>query len=657
MAFTVGRWLTLTAVIGVYAGTSLYALYLAVRAIRKRSIVWPGKRALPFLGLIAVWLGIAMALLADIQLGRRLYFSVIAYDYAVRVEFTQAISTFGVPAQNPFFFPGHEVALRYHYFWILICAVVHRMAGGWLDARQVFIAGSMWGGIGIIALIPLYLRVFSLQGAANLFRRSTIGIALLGVTGLDILGALFMVWLAQVGLVSGISPSVEWWNNQVDGWIYTMLWEPHYLCALIACLTGFLIIWDVPEDAGVGRRLVAGIAAGLAFASAAGSGLYVAMVFAAFLSLWTVVTIVKRWFRETGTLAVAGFTAIVFTRSYFHTLQSSKGSGGRLLEWTVRTFDLGEILLKVLKFDQPWQVMAGNLIMLPLNYFLELGVFFMAGYLAWRTLCRQKRSPNRQELAAFAMAGTSILICTFIRSSVISNNDLGWRGFLIAQFILLLWAADLFAQPEAISQSTKSFLHLLVILGVSGVVYDLAILRFFPVLSDAGMVPKIAWLAKDEQLGRRTYDNREAYDWLRARTSERSVIQQNPDIPGQDTFYGMYGQRQTVAADLGCGAAFGGDPDECAPILNRLAKFYSGGPAESVENVCRVLPVDVFIAKDTDPAWRDASSWVWKVPSIFQNEHVRMFACHADLRVARRDGTTPLTSAQSMAASVVSSAR
>src|SRR5262249_55758196 len=154
----------------------------------------------------------------------------------------------GLPANNPFFFPGHGSALRYHYFWMLLCSIVHQMGFGSLDARSAFIAGSLWCGIGLICLIPLYLRIFSPGGAANLVKRGTIGIALLGVTGVDILGALFMIWLQRIGLIGGMSPSVEWWNEQVDGWLYTMLWEPHYLCALIACLTGFLILWEAGAE-------------------------------------------------------------------------------------------------------------------------------------------------------------------------------------------------------------------------------------------------------------------------------------------------------------------------------------------------------------------------------------------------------------------------
>jgi len=40
------------------------------------------------------------------------------------------------------------------------------------------------------------------------------------------------------------------------------------------------------------------------------------------------------------------------------------------------------------------------------------------------------------------MLTTSVVICTFVRSSVISYNDLGWRGFMIAQFVLILWSVE-----------------------------------------------------------------------------------------------------------------------------------------------------------------------------------------------------------------------
>ena len=656
VAFTVGRWLSLTAVLGVNAGLSAYALYLLARAVKKSSFNSTDKKFPVFLGLIAIWLVIALVSLADIQIGRRLYFSTIAFDYAVRTEFTQAIATYGIPAQNPFTYPGHLVVLRYHYFWMIPCALVQRLGCGLVDARQAFIAGTLWCGMGLMSLIPLYLRVFSPQGATNLYRRSVIGIALLGVTGLDILGALLMWWLHYVGLVGGVSPSVEWWNNQVDGWVYTMLWEPHYTCALIACLTGFLVLWDVPQNSGLRRRIVSGLVAGMAFATAAGAGIYVAMVFAVFLALWTLLTLAQRWYRDTGMFVVAGVTAVAFTIPYLRTLTSTKagGGGGQLFHLTVRSFDLVELLLKIFGFDRPWQILVGDLLTLPLNYFLELGVFFVAGWITWTRFRRRGRPATRYELAAFAMAATSIVICTFVKSSVITNNDLGWRGFLIAQFVLLLWAAELLSIPAAIPDASKSLLHLLLIVGAAGVVCDLASLRFFPVLSDAGVVPKIAWMTADRKLGERTYANREAYEWLRARTSPRAIVQQSPNVAYQETFWGLYGQRQTVAADRACGTGFGGDSDECAPTYARLDQLFSHGTSESFAAACRALPVDFFIAKDTDPVWHDRSSWVWNRPAIFENDFVRLFPCQPGPVSTKLDGSAP-RAAGAVAQTVVSS--
>jgi hypothetical protein len=66
------------------------------------------------------------------------------------------------------------------------------------------------------------------------------------------------------------------------------------------------------------------------------------MVFAAFLSVWTLITMKKRWYRETVMLAVAGLTAITFAAPYLRSLNASKGTGGQLLQLTVRTFDLCE---------------------------------------------------------------------------------------------------------------------------------------------------------------------------------------------------------------------------------------------------------------------------------------------------------------------------
>ena len=626
LGYTVGCWFGWSGVWLVYAVLGIAAV--ASGALRREARPGAGfdfRSLWPFAALVAVWLAVAFLSLADLPLGRRLYFSIIDFDYSVRIAFTHSIGAFGLPARNPFFFPGHAAALRYHYFWMIPCAQIFRLGTPLVDARQAFIAGTMWVGIGLISLIPLYLRLFS-SAAGGLLRQSRTGLALLAVTGLDIVPAMLMVWLARAGIISGVSPSVEWWNEQVDGWLYTMLWEPHYTCALVACLTGFLMVWSLPPQASLRQRAVSGFLAGTAFATAAGCGIFVAMVFAAFLGLWLAVTIASKRWREAGTLALAGVVATAWVRPFFAGLNdsSSHGSGLSQLAFTVRAFTPAELVLRLFRLDRPWQRYAADLVSLPLNYFLELGVFFVAGWMVWTRFRARQRAATPAELAAFLMAGTSILICTFMKSSINVNNDLAWRGFLPAQFVLLLWAADVLS----VRASRPHLVRLLVVLGLAGTLYDLAILRFYPVLSDAGRVPKIAWLAGDQLLGLRTAANRQAYEWLRSRTAETAVVQQNPDPIYQDSFSLAYGQRQTLAADSACNAVYGGDPRECAPLMLALVPLFAGGGAQVLESVCRSLPIDVVAAKDTDAAWRDRTSWVWTGKPIYQNDFIRLFACH-----------------------------
>jgi hypothetical protein len=434
-----------------------------------------------------------------------------------------------------------------------------------------------------------------------------------------------MIWLYRIGLVDGMSPSVEWWNEQVDGWLYTMLWEPHYTCALIACLTGFLIVWSLPPQASRRQRVVSGLVAGMALATAAGCGIYVAMVFAVFLGIWFVLTLLRRHWAETETLAVAAISSIALIGPFLLRLNSSsQASGPPLIQFTIRSFAPAEMALRLFRLDRPWQQHVADLLSLPLNYFVELGLFFVVGRIAWTRFRRQKRPATRAELAAFLMAAVSILIWTFLKSSIIANNDLAWRGFLPAQFILLLCAADVLSERA----SFTPLLRLLLILGVAGVVYDLAIVRFYPLLSDMGKVPTMSWLGRDRQLGLRTAANRDAYEWLRSHTPETAVIQQNPQPFSQDVFYGTYGERQTVAVGAACGSTFGGDPRECDALTPALTALFSGGGAPALESACRALPMDFVVAKDADAAWHDRASWVWTADAIFHNDFVRLFACH-----------------------------
>src|ERR1051325_2549350 len=207
---------------------------------------------------------------------------------------------------------------------------------------------------------------------------------------------------------------------------------------------------------------------------------------------------------------------------------------------------------------------------LPLNYFLELGFFLVAGWMWWKKRRSSGHPWTRTELALGLMVGTSLLICTFVRSSVIGNNDLGWRGFLIAQFGLVLCAVEVLTDPgPALSGMRKGFLAVLVAMGAAGTLYDVAILRLYPVLADRGMVSTVGWMGPDRQIGKRTYALREAYEWAIRETGPAALVQYDPHVVIQDTPAFFYADRPALAGGEDCLLIFGGAPSLCGPVISK----------------------------------------------------------------------------------------
>ncbi len=582
----------------------------------------------------AIWLVVALFSLVDLQIGHRLYFSSMAYDYSMRTAITDAVIRAGARPNNPFDLLGGPSPLRYHYFWYLPCSLVQRLTGTATNARDAMIASAVWCGWSLIALVPLYFRCFLGVTGSALKRRSLIGIALFAVTGLDLLPTAFL-WSRGI-----VYPDMEWWNEQVTSWWGTVLWVPHHAAGLVAGLAGFLLIWNAALKPLNRQRIVGGLLAGVAFATCVGASIYVAFVFVVFLLLWTVIVFLKGLRRFAFVLVIAGLLTVVLTVPYLKSL-AGPGAGGSFVRPTIRKFmPLNQ--WHVTRNLEMKQEAVLRLVLLPLNYFLELGFFLVAGLVYLRNL-RKRGSPSLAELALIVLAATSIFICTFLRSGVITNNDLGWRGFLPAQFALLLWAAELFARrgqtfqseqvEDAQPASRRNWWWLrsplwapLLLLGLAGTAYDLVLFRVDGLLADKGTLP-LAY-SPDRQLGARTYHLRRAYDQLRRTLPRSGVVQNNPSWNYLDFFYGLYAHRQTLAYEPSCGAEFGGDPKICAreyPAIDALFEHPEGINASQVESLCRRLGIDAIILKDLDPAWNVPDSWAYQLKPAIANSYGRIY--------------------------------
>jgi hypothetical protein len=601
---------------------------------RRRSLAF-GRGSRVLLTLATGWMLLAFAALLDFQVGDRLYLSVTAYDHCIRALFARSVAHTGVPPVNPLYFPGETVTLRYFYFWNALCALPALLTG--IDARLTMYASTVWCGIGMVATIVLYLKHFS-EVTDGLRRKALIGAGLLAVTGLDLIPAA-LKWAIPPHIVDA---DMEWWSPDiVTGWFDSLLWVPHHVGSLIACLTGFLMLYLVHKEDRTSQRGILAVIAGLAFASAIGYSVYVTFTFALFMGLWGLNTLLQRRFVELGYQVLAGLVALVLSVSFLKELQAP-ASGFAFAAFKVHRFPDVGITLYQLGFNSDPYIEYINFLLLPVNYFIELGFFFAVIIIQWM-LDRPYRwkSLSRAQQASWAMLAVSLFVTSFLRSQIINANDLAYRAVLILQFVALLWAVPLVeagfksSRLDAIVANMKrrtifyspAFLRTLLILGALGTTYQLFMLRSYSALSDAGVLdvdPK--WLGA---IGRSTYHYRTAQQALDDLLPVHAKIQANPNGHGYIPRL-LYEQRQEVVGGPGCGSAFGGDPYKCMPLWSRLNRIYNHPKLhdkDSLDTLCTDMAINYLMVNADDDVWIDGRSWVWSRKPIYKDDYLRVIPC------------------------------
>jgi hypothetical protein len=608
--------------IGVFAAC---ALLLAKEARRVK--LWPlSKYIWVALSLMVLWGMSALGSMVDLQIGDELYPPIVAYDHSVRTAMTVAIARH-VPPANPFF-ANAAAPLRYHYLWLLFCSLPMKVFH--LSPRCVVYSGVVWCGLGLMCLIALGLR-FLVRVQTGIERKTLLAVGLLSVTGLDILPTLYLrvaghLWLSDM----------EWWNEpQITSWIGSLLWVPHNVAALIACFVAFLLL---RHQADAHRWTTAPvIVAGLAFASAAGMSVYVAFTFVVAVALWLLALIARKAWREAAMFVGAGAVSLLWALSYLSSLRGPAG-GAAFVEAALRPFPLGLLFAQQIgiHLQTQFELNVANAIFLPINYALELGFFLAVGVLRLRQLARGRVEASANELAAWTLVMTSFLIGTFLRSSTIGTNDLGWRCFLAAQLILLLWGATMVddwwfhrssgAPQPAPNPWVRRALATLLILGMLGTAYQVFMLRMFPVLLDRGAIAGQSWVAPGRQFGKRAYALRSAYEVLDAQLPASAVLQSSPST--QDPILHMlYSGHDAAAGNGECGTDFGGDPGVCALRLRKLAGLFELPDGGNLDATCREYGIDAVVVEDSDPVWREPSSWIWSRRPAVANDYVRAFRC------------------------------
>jgi len=593
--------------------------------------------------MLLAWFVVVQLSLADLQIGHRLYVNYVAYDHSVRIPFVEAAARSGVPPLNPFYGLGKIPVLRYYYYWYVVCALPMRLIG--VSAKACLNASVFWSGLGLASTIPLFLK-YVLNEREHLRAKSAIGIALLGVTGLDLLPYAALVLSRRIWFVD-----IEWWDpNQVTSWLGSLLWVPHHVASLTACMSGLLVLSAIDEESSFGQSAWASVLSALAFASAAGLSVYVTFTFAVFMTLWTLRALAEKQIKTVATYAATGALSLALSAPFVSDLLPKHvdtglklaGGGERLAFFVLRgASDIVEFLGDFGIHNSLLLHLATLLIVLVI-YALEFGFFAVILVLDLRQSRNASQAGNKRRML-WMMFAVCLITMSILKSSATNVNDLGIRGMLIGQFVLLLLSApivhavfcprDNAAKTGLKAKWIRYSLLFTLVLGVAGTTFQLVALRAYAPLVDAGKSVRSEQFLGAPGFGERTYWMREGFSRLDRMTPPLAAVQYNP-VREEVLIAHLYSTRQAVMGDASCGSAFGGDIEACRKVFFRFDPVFNS--PDSVEGLrldefCDEFQIAVLVATDVDPVWQDRKSWVWLRPDLLDgNPSMRAIACGAE---------------------------
>jgi hypothetical protein len=612
-------------------------IYILLRTKSRKLQNKIGRLQLIALLTAAGWSILSIFSLIDIQWDDRLYYTVVSYDYATRIAIINAMTRSGVPAVNPSYFPGYPVLLKYlYYFWYIPCSLVDQIGGSLVDGRDAMIASISWCGLGLMAIIALYLRLRNPEKGPVAWKAGLLGSSLLLVSGLDFIPALFLMIRSRLSTGSSfLLGDIEHWNEQITAWVGALSWVPHHVAALIACLTGMLLLHSA-RGRSITRQLKLMTIAGLAFASAVGLSVYVTFVFVIFWCIWMIILFLQKERRLCTVMAFAGLVALLAASPFLIGLLEGGASSPNQelpIAFAVRFF--GPITPYLVNFPATLKSII-YLIFLPINYLLELGFFLITGLLWIQQNGKPGWQNNPYHLAEIILILVTVLIGSFVRSTVIGSNDLGWRVWLFGQFVLLIWSTDVIIhifpglriQRGTIlsftNQNNWRLVRILLILGLITSIVDVSLLRIWPILVDNGIAGFPNGFSSDTQLGRRTFAAREAYEFINHTSPVDIHIQQNPnDLINRPL--GLYADRQTIISGL---TAYGVSQNDFMIHSDSVKSIFGSETSwTEIDQSCIENNIDIIVVNDEDTLWKYLLVLDQARKPIYQNPFYAVYSC------------------------------
>jgi hypothetical protein len=618
---------------GMWCAFASLLLAGVVALIRKNPI--PRWREVPFAARIATSTVLALGcfLMLDVVTSTGVYPPTQVIDTSFRSQVITSLATADhLPPRSLFFNPGHPTILKYHYVFFLISGLMMRLGAGLVTARMALVSLALWVGLAMLVAIAITGRFFWLF--ADNARATRIAWALLLVGGLDILpvgSEALSRWLA--GEPHPIPyADVNFWNGwgMAFDWINTLIWSSHHLAGLMACLLGCLFLWQSRNQRGVGRWIAA-LATAVAFASAAGSSIYVTGIFAAFLFIVAIEVLLNAP-RFAVPLIFAGVLAGILSTTFLLDMRTFGAPGGAsVFEFAARPFQPVIFLFDYLNIKSALAWNLAYIATLPLNYLLEFGFFLVAG-IWW--FCRERDEARKvQHHLIGGLATISLLLPAIIWSGMEYSNDFGYRGVLPAQFVLLLCGAEFL---ENYGQNTRhafpvapriwQIAVLTLILGLATNASNILLTRTSIGNFQQGTVLP-GQMLRFNHSPESFRDLRAAYVWLQQNTSSGVIVQENP-VTWQLLAEGEYSQRPTVVYGTNPSFMIGVDHTEYLEVLSRIRKIFEFGTStQESDEIAASYGIDYLVVQNSDPVWADRKSYVWTRSAVFETPFVRVIRC------------------------------
>lgn len=569
-------------------------------------------------------------LIIDFQDGGHLIRPLMSHDYVKHVAVTDAISRTGLPPVNPSYFPGEPLSLFYYYFWFLFCSLVDLLGGSLIDARSAVLASVLWSGIAVLAALQIYVKTLARLGVKGI-RSGHVQLALLLllVTGLDIIPITFSGIVQHVFMQKPVLAEILWWNDIIAWWGSSVLWVPHHVGAVLSCLVAFILIIDQDQDQYKPSKASL-LLIPIALSSSVGMSIWVSITAAWCLIIWFLFVLKKKWKGELIFLFITGFLAIGFTLPFILDIQQASQLQSFPVALHVKPFYNLDLMLADIN---PVILHSINFLFLPANYALELGFLTLGVWIYWKYRSNLKIPLNRAELFLLVLFCACLFFCTFFRSAII-NNDLGWRGFMFVQFLLILYSTPLLdalsgnttALPFELSQTVKLSAKILLVLSCLTLLAEIYIGRFHPL----GPVHD------------QTVAVRQAHEWLDQNLKPDTIVQHNPDT-NIEYFHALYGNRQVAIADALYGQLYGIRKELFdSTYAEVLTLFRQETEIEQTKHLVAQYGIDALLVKRRDAVWADSNKWDNHFTRIYRSACCRIYALSDS--VLSMNNTTSLNS-------------